>query len=114
MLLSTHRCVGSSSKYCMCHPPLAKPPSVSSSAPPGACAVPSRLRNSFTITWRISVPPVVVCRFRRECTEDVIGRSAGPVRLPVDLIAAQLDACRADVVPLVRLLQPVLRVGSRD
>src|SRR3954470_3007919 len=42
--------ITSGSKYGPDQPPCAKPPSVSSSAPPGACTTPSRLMNSYTTT----------------------------------------------------------------
>ena len=44
----------SGSKYGIDHPPCWNPPSVSSSAPPGACTMPSRLMNSL-ITIRMQV-----------------------------------------------------------
>src|SRR6476646_6073008 len=40
----------------MCQPPWAKPPLGSSSAPPGAWATPSRVRNSLITTRRIAPP----------------------------------------------------------
>src|SRR4051794_8295060 len=41
----------SGSKYGIDQPPFVKPPSVSSSGPPGACITPSRLMNSLTMTF---------------------------------------------------------------
>src|SRR5512139_1393545 len=40
-----------SSEYGAIHPPYAKPPLVSSSGPPGACMIPSRVICSSTITF---------------------------------------------------------------
>src|SRR5258705_6968664 len=48
--------ITSGSKYGIDHPPCSTPPSVSSSAPPGACTTPSRLMNSL-ITIRMHVGP---------------------------------------------------------
>src|SRR6266581_7616205 len=41
----------SSSSRGACQPPCLKPPSVSSSGPPGACMTPSRVTNSLTMSW---------------------------------------------------------------
>src|SRR5688572_29898274 len=49
--------ITSGSKKGIDHPPCWKPPSVSSSLPPGACTTPSRLMNSL-ITIRIWVPTI--------------------------------------------------------
>ena len=40
----------SSSSSGACHPPCVKPPSRSSSGPPGACATPSSVTNSVTMS----------------------------------------------------------------
>src|SRR5256885_17224498 len=48
--------ITSGSKNGIDHPPWVKPPSVSSSGPPGACTTPSRLMNSL-ITIRMQVGP---------------------------------------------------------
>ena len=80
MLPSTHFRATSSSMYRMCQPPWAKPPLESSSAPPGAWATPSRLMNSFTITFRISVSfgHWMVCR-----TDRATPRKSSGLLLPV-------------------------------
>src|SRR5690349_7513392 len=44
-----------SSEYGACHPPYAKPPLGSSSGPPPACMTPSRVTNSSTITFLMTV-----------------------------------------------------------
>lgn len=41
----------SSSLNGACHPPWGEPPSRSSSGPPGACATPSSVTNSVTMSW---------------------------------------------------------------
>src|SRR5688572_19229535 len=50
--------ITSGSKYGIDQPPCRKPPSVSSSAPPGACTTPSRLMNSLItirmVDWTIA------------------------------------------------------------
>src|SRR5213596_3454023 len=45
----------SSSSKGICQPPCLKPPSVSSSGPPGACMTPSRVTNSLTMSWPMNV-----------------------------------------------------------
>ena len=47
----------SSSKYGCDQPPCAKPPSVSSCGPPGACTTPSKLMNSV-MTMRMGLTPL--------------------------------------------------------
>src|SRR5438128_127374 len=48
----------SSSSKGACQPPCLKPPSVSSSGPPGACMTPSRVTNSLTMSWPMLSPPL--------------------------------------------------------
>src|SRR5687768_2298173 len=47
----------SSCQYGMVQPPCSKPPSRSSSFPPGACTTPSRVMNSETMSFRMTFSP---------------------------------------------------------
>src|SRR5262245_44076350 len=101
----------------MCQPPCAKPPLGSSSAAPGACATPSRLRNSLTTTLRIPFSFPRACAFqttpRRPTHRSAISRGAGrPFNLSALPRMSVLDSNHDDLLELddaERRLKPFSR-----
>src|SRR4029077_2635773 len=96
----------SGSKYGIDHPPCAKPPSVSSSGPPGACTTPSRLMNSYTTTriGRSSVSGFGTGKVRRDEATDLarqlfVFRRAeeAAVRHRLEHVQLGIDTCRPEL-----------------
>src|SRR6478736_2693289 len=79
MVEPTNGPIVSGSKYGIDQPPCAKPPSVSSSGPPGACTTPSRLMNSLATIRIVRSCRFVVPTVRRPQRRELI---AAPRRPP--------------------------------
>src|SRR5262245_25433826 len=99
------------SPYCMCQPPCRKPPEVSSSGPPGAWAFPSSVRNSFTITLRISSPSGLSKSDRTGLPDSSVAALDRPGAVLLHDLAVEVDlSARAQVlddVPVdVALVRP--------